>query len=149
METQKNRRTVLKALVGTSVAAVAAPIVYVFGKYLSYTRTSNLNASEKIMASDLSQQMPSKIISIEEEPVIVVMEADNSIRAFTAKCTHLGCTVSFKPEQPGFYCKCHKGRYDLDGVNVPGTRPKRPLTELTVTQQGEQLEISLQPKKKV
>lgn len=145
METPKNRRTILKALVGTSVAAIAAPIVYVLGKYLSYTRTANPNASEKIMASDLSAATPSKIISIEEEPVIVVMEG-TTIRAFTAKCTHLGCTVSFKPEQPGFFCKCHKGRYDLDGVNVPGTRPKRPLTELTVTQDGEQIEISLHPK---
>jgi hypothetical protein len=34
-------------------------------------------------------------------------------------------------------------------VNVPGTRPKHPLTELTVTESGDDLEISLMPKKKV
>ncbi len=131
------------------MAAIAAPIVYVFGKYLSFARATDTTASVKLMAGDINAQTPSKIINIEEDPVIVVFEQDKGIRAFSAKCTHLGCTVSFHPEQPGFFCKCHQGKYDLDGVNVPGTRPKRPLTELTVTQDGEQLQISLQPKKKV
>jgi Rieske Fe-S protein len=142
------RRTVLKGILGAGLAAVTAPILYVFGRYISYVKTTDLTASIKIAANELSADTPSKMVNIDEEPVIVVME-EQGIRAFSAKCTHLGCTVSFRPQQPGFFCKCHKGRYDLDGVNVPGTRPKHPLTELTVTESGDDLEISLMPKKKV
>jgi nitrite reductase/ring-hydroxylating ferredoxin subunit len=142
------RRTVLKGILGAGLTAVAAPILYVFGRYISFVKTTDLTASIKIAAAELSADTPSKIVNIDEEPVIVVME-EQGIRAFSAKCTHLGCTVSFRPQQPGFFCKCHKGRYDLDGVNIPGTRPKHPLTELTVTENGDDLEISLMPKKKV
>lgn len=149
----KKRRTVLKGLLGASAAAVAAPVIYVFGKYLSYVRQTDMSATVKIAAGELSAETPSKIVNIGEDPVIVVMEGEDSIRAFSAKCTHLACTVSYRPElpekgMPGFFCKCHKGMYDANGVNIPGTRPKRPLTELTITQDGEVLEISLMPKKK-
>jgi cytochrome b6-f complex iron-sulfur subunit len=149
----KKRRSVLKGLLGASAAAVAAPVVYVFGKYLSYVRQTDMSATVKMSAGDLTAEAPAKIVNIGEDPVIVVMEGEDNIRAFSAKCTHLACTVSYRPELPekgipGFYCKCHKGMYDANGVNIPGTRPKRPLTELTITQDGEMLEISLMPKKK-
>lgn len=149
----KKRRSVLKGLLGASAAAVAAPVVYVFGKYLSYVRQTDMSQTATIAAGELTAESPAKIVNIGEDPVIVVREDDDTIRAFSAKCTHLACTVSFRAElpgkgMPGFYCKCHKGMYDANGVNIPGTRPKRPLTELTITEDGETLEVSLLPKKK-
>ena len=143
------RRGILKGLVAGAAAVVTAPILYVAARYLGYIRSADSGqTSATINFTDLTPETPSKLIQINDEPIIVVREKNDAIRAFTATCTHLGCTVSYKPEQPGFYCKCHQGRYDDNGVNIPGTRPKGPLTELTVIDKGTELEIQMTPKAK-
>ena len=143
------RRGLLKGLVLGAAAVVTAPVAYVAARYVGFVRKSDSNQiSATIAFSDLTPETPSKLIQINDEPIIVVREKNDQIRAFTATCTHLGCTVSYKPEQPGFYCKCHQGKYDDNGVNVPGTRPKSPLTELTIVDKGTELEIQLTPKAK-
>ena len=140
------RRNIIRGLLAGGIAAFLAPFTYATSKFLSFQGAFGGNKTAKFSASELTPQEPSKLVEIEGEPVIVVREADNSIRAFTATCTHLGCTVSYRPQMPGFYCKCHNGKYDVNGVNVPGTRPKSPLTELQVTLQADDLEVSLTPK---
>jgi Rieske Fe-S protein len=149
----KKRRVILKGLFATSFAAFAAPIIYISGKYLGFAVGATGRKIAKLSASVLTPDSPSKLIQIAGEPIIVVRESDNVIRAFTAVCTHLGCTVSYKQklpgmDQPGFFCKCHQGKYFESGVNIPGTRPKRPLTELTVIESADDLEIRLTPKAK-
>ena len=140
------RRNINRGLLAGGIAAFLAPFTYAAGKFLTFQGALSGNKIAKFSASELTPQEPSKLVEIEGEPVIVVREADNSIRAFTATCTHLGCIVSFRPQMPGFYCKCHNGKYDVNGINVPGTRPKSPLTELQVNLQADDLEVSLTPK---
>jgi cytochrome b6-f complex iron-sulfur subunit len=140
------RRNILRGLVAGSLAAFIAPFAYATAKFLSFQGTLGGSKTAKLSAEELTPDAPSKLVEIEGEPVIVVREADNSIRAFTATCTHLGCIVSFKPQMPGFYCKCHGGKYDVNGINVPGTRPKSPLTELTVNVQADDVEVTFVPK---
>ena len=150
----KKRRTLLKCIFGTSILTFFAPIGYVVAKYLSFSGGAGGATSAKLSATDLTPDTPSKLVQINGEPIIVVREADNQIRAFTATCTHLGCTVSYRQvlpgtdasPKPGFYCKCHKGEYDVNGVNIPGTRPPKPLTELTLTQTADDLLVTLKPK---
>jgi Rieske Fe-S protein len=139
------RRNVLKGILGASVALVTAPIVYAVGRFVSHVPEVSGEGTAILKASELA---PSKLIKVGSEPVIVLKEKDGDIRAFTATCTHLKCTVGYRPANNDFYCKCHRGRYDENGINIPGTRPKRPLTELTVNKDGETLTISLTPLKK-
>lgn len=140
------RRNILQALVAGGLTAFVAPFAYAVGKFVSFQGSFGGSKTAKLSAEELTPDSPSKLVEVEGEPVIVVREADNSIRAFTATCTHLGCIVSYKPQMPGFYCKCHGGKYDVNGINVPGTRPKSPLTELVVNQSANDLEVSLTPK---
>jgi Rieske Fe-S protein len=147
------RRRVLRGLLASGILASAAPFVYAAAKFLSFESVLGGSATAKLSASDLTPDAPAKLVEIEGEPVIVVRELDNSIRAFTASCTHLGCIVSYRPQmmidqkqKPGFYCKCHGGKYDVNGVNIPGTPPKSPLTEITVVAVADDLTVSLTPK---
>lgn len=142
----KKRRDILRAFVAGGVAFFLAPFGYAAAKFLAYQSSFGGSKTAKLSAADLTPDSPSKLVEIEGEPVIVVREADNTIRAFTATCTHLGCVVSFRPQVPGFYCKCHGGKYDVNGVNVPGTPPKSPLTELAMTLQADDIEVTLSPK---
>jgi Rieske Fe-S protein len=144
---QAKRRSIIRAMLGVSLGAVFAPMLYAVGRYLGFKNSSG--AKDALIESwEISGENPSKLIEINDEPVLVIYQADRGVRAFDAKCTHLGCTVSYQPQVPGFYCKCHHGRYDADGVNVPGTRPKSPLTELTIIEKDGKLDITLIPKKK-
>src|SRR5690349_3957330 len=115
------RRSILKGLVAGAATVVTAPILYVAARFIGYVRKNDSNQTSTTVAfSDLTPEKPSKLIQINDEPILVVREKDDQIRAFTATCTHLGCTVTYRPQVPDFYCKCHQGRYDVNGVNVPG-----------------------------
>ncbi len=146
MSTQrdKKRRQTLKALLAGAVAFALYPFTNIAGSYLGYSKRKS-GGKAQLKLDELNTPTRSKHIEIAEEPVIVVHSADDRVRAFTASCTHLGCIVSYRPEEPGFYCKCHKGKFDGNGVNVPGSKPKSPLTELPVLVEGELITITLKP----
>ena len=49
-----------------------------------------------------------------------------------ARCTHLGCTPDWLPQENMFHCPCHGSEYDPDGVNFAGPAP-RPMDRCHVT----------------
>lgn len=54
----------------------------------------------------------------------------DEVVALSPVCTHLGCTVDWDSNEDfpnQFFCPCHGGRFEKDGVNVAGTPPTRPL----------------------
>ncbi|MCF8382619.1 MAG: FAD-dependent oxidoreductase [Chlorobium sp.] len=67
-------------------------------------------------------------------PVIASREG-GVIRAFDARCTHMGCPVTWDAEAGGFYCPCHAGRFDTAG-NPVGGPPEAPLVKLDVVEEG-------------
>ena len=60
----------------------------------------------------------------------------DDVRAFNAVCTHVECTVKYRPSEGDIFCSCHDGVYNLDGRNVSGP-PPRPLETYKVTLRGE------------
>lgn len=51
------------------------------------------------------------------------------VRAFTATCPHLGCTIDLAPDQKHFFCPCHTSWFDLDGKKTEG-KPNKSLRGL-------------------
>ncbi|MCZ2845457.1 MAG: Rieske (2Fe-2S) protein [Candidatus Bathyarchaeota archaeon] len=70
----------------------------------------------------------------------ILVKKGNRYQAFLAVCTHLDCTVTFLPEKRKFYCACHEGWYDENGVNIAGPPPS-PLKKLIVQMEGENIII--------
>jgi len=66
-----------------------------------------------------------------DQPGLLIRMKSGDFRAFNATCTHLQCTVQYKPDEGVIWCACHNGRYDLNGKNISGP-PPRPLTPLKV-----------------
>ena len=67
--------------------------------------------------------------------------ATGELKAFSATCTHLDCTVQYRKDMGLIWCACHNGRYDMNGKNVAGP-PPRPLEEYRVSLQGDDVFIS-------
>ena len=76
------------------------------------------------------------IFKFGSKPGIVVRTAEGEIRAFSAVCTHLDCTVQFKADTSQLWCACHNGTYDLGGDVVSGP-PPRGLEKFVVNLRGE------------
>jgi cytochrome b6-f complex iron-sulfur subunit len=67
---------------------------------------------------------------------LFVMRDESGIGAFSAKCTHLGCTVRRSAE--GFLCPCHGAAYDPLGEVVKGpAREPLPWFMVWIGQGGE------------
>jgi Rieske Fe-S protein len=49
---------------------------------------------------------------------------EREIRVLSSICPHLGCPVSWHPEQSQFYCPCHGGVFDVDGAQLSGPPPR-------------------------
>jgi Rieske Fe-S protein len=81
-----------------------------------------------------------KIFPFGGQPGLLIRNADGSYRAFTAVCTHLGCTVQYKSAESAIWCACHNGRYDLTGRNVSGP-PPRPLEPFVVHESGDEIVV--------
>ncbi|HUU32874.1 MAG TPA: Rieske (2Fe-2S) protein [Vicinamibacterales bacterium] len=77
-----------------------------------------------------------KVFPFGSRPAIVVRTPDGELRAFSAVCTHLDCTVQFKGDTSQMWCACHNGLYDLSGQSVSGP-PPRPLEQFVVNVRGE------------
>jgi len=73
--------------------------------------------------------------------VILLRLASGELRAFSATCTHLDCTVQYRSDQGVIWCACHNGKYDTNGRNIAGP-PPRPLDQYRVVIQGEDVLIS-------
>ncbi|MFO0630054.1 MAG: Rieske (2Fe-2S) protein [Polyangiales bacterium] len=69
-------------------------------------------------------------------PVLVTASPDGVLRAFDARCTHLGCAVGFDPASREIACACHGGRFALDGRVLAGP-PPAPLRALRVEVVGD------------
>ncbi len=67
----------------------------------------------------------------DEQRVWIVREKDRMYAMFT-RCTHLGCTPNWFPEDGIFKCPCHGSQYYSNGVNFAGPAP-RPLDRFRIT----------------
>jgi thiosulfate dehydrogenase (quinone) large subunit len=67
------------------------------------------------------------------QPDIVIRQSDGSLTAFSAVCTHAGCTVGYEGGQ--IVCPCHGGTYSPATGQVTGGPPPAPLAPRKVLEQ--------------
>jgi len=71
------------------------------------------------------------------EEVVLTQPAPGDFKAFSATCTHAGCTVN-KIADGTIDCPCHGSKFNLDGsvANGPATKP---LEAKAITVQGDEI----------
>jgi cytochrome b6-f complex iron-sulfur subunit len=136
-DTAFNRRTFLDALLAVGFVSTAAAIAYPVGRFL-VPPAGGEPATESAVAGRVGALRPSSaaIFKFGSRPGIVVRTLEGDVRAFSAVCTHLDCTVQFKTDTSQLWCACHNGTYDLGG-NVVSGPPPRGLERFTVNIRGE------------
>jgi Rieske Fe-S protein len=132
-----DRRTFLDALLATGFVSTAVAVAYPVSQFL-IPPASGEPATQSASAGPAAALKPNSaaIFKFGSKPGIVVRTAEGEIRAFSAVCSHLDCTVQFKSDTSQLWCACHNGTYDLGG-NVVSGPPPRGLEKFVVNIRGE------------
>ena len=136
---RKSRRNFLKYFLGGGLTAFAFSVIYPVVKYLIPPKSLE-PVPTSVVAGKVGELKPNsgKIFRFGDKPGILIDTPEGELRAFTAVCTHLGCTVQYRPDLKHIWCACHNGHYDLNGINIAGP-PPRPLTPFKVNIKGDQI----------
>jgi len=70
--------------------------------------------------------------------VVITKDDAGTIHAFSATCTHQGCTVS-SVSNGAIICPCHGSKFDAGTGAVLQGPATRPLPAVNVTVQGDQI----------
>lgn len=137
-----SRRSLLKAFLSTTVGASLISVFYPVVRFLIPPERRE-SASLSVDAGKAAALAPNsgRVIKFGTQPAIVVRTPGGELKAFSAVCTHLNCTVQYRSDLQEIYCACHGGVYNLNGVPVAGP-PPRPLEEYTVKEQGGDIIVS-------
>jgi cytochrome b6-f complex iron-sulfur subunit len=142
-ESLLSRRDFFTGLIYGSLASVAAYIAYPVVRFLYYEKKLPLPKEVTITLGDLEKVSPNSAVYFQYGylPGILVRTEAGEVKAFSARCTHLDCNVSYKPDTKTFHCACHEGYFDINGKNIAGP-PPRPLLAFTVKQAGDVMVIT-------
>ncbi len=122
----------MQYILGTGVGASVISFLYPIVGFILPPRT-RASATESQEAGDANALKPNSgvIFRFGNQPALLIRTAEGELRAFTAVCPHLGCTVTYEPDSKVIWCPCHNGMFDLHGRNIAGP-PPRPLDEYQV-----------------
>jgi cytochrome b6-f complex iron-sulfur subunit len=133
------RRSFLKALLVLFGTVSFTSFVYPLVRFLAPQGNAN-TVSKAVLAKPEIPAGGSKIVVINDKPVIVINRPGKGFIALSKVCTHLGCLVEYDKDNNRLICPCHAGTYDLEG-NVLSGPPPRPLSKVPLKVEGDQLII--------
>jgi Rieske Fe-S protein len=135
-----SRRKWLSWLLGGSLGATLVTFLYPVLRYVVPPRTAEPSLSEVDLDLKPTDIAPGsgRIVPFAGKPVLLFRTAAGELKALAGTCTHLACTVQFRPDRSDIWCACHDGVYDANGTNVSGP-PPRPLNRIDVNVRGNKI----------
>ncbi|MBI4011103.1 MAG: Rieske 2Fe-2S domain-containing protein [Candidatus Rokubacteria bacterium] len=140
---EPSRRRFIDWFLATSAGAFLLSVLYPVGRYLVPPPVGESAAGSVTLAikPDDLKANTGQIFKFGSRPGILVRTPAGELRAFSAVCTHLNCTVQYRPDLGHIWCACHNGHFDLNGKNIAGP-PPRPLDAFAVNARGTQIVVS-------
>jgi cytochrome b6-f complex iron-sulfur subunit len=139
-----SRRGFINWFLGTSAGAFLLAVLYPLSRYLVPPEAGESTAGTVTLSDvkpDSVKPNTGQIFKFGSRPGILIRTPAGELRAFSAVCTHLNCTVQYRTDLTQIWCACHNGHYDLNGKNVEGP-PPRPLEPFAVNVRGNQIVVS-------
>lgn len=137
------RKRFVNWVLGTSVGGFLAAVLYPPVRYLIPPETPEALANSVTLpiGPDDLPNTSGEIFQFGTRPGILVRTPSGELRAFSARCTHLDCTVQFREDLGHIWCACHNGHFDLNGRNIAGPPPE-PLEEYQVFVRGDEIVVT-------
>ncbi len=94
-------------------------------------------------AAVLAERKADGWLETSKQSVVYIDKQGETIHAFSATCSHLGCRVTWDAAKAQYLCPCHGGAYDRDGRVVSGP-PPTPLARVNVRVNPQTSEIEVE-----
>jgi len=149
-----DRRTILR---GAAVGGLALPLLAACGGGDEASSGSSGDASSSVSgdspdspdssggAGDTSVAAADVPVGggtiLKDQKVVVTQPAQGDFKAFTAVCTHKGCTVA-KVEGGLIMCPCHGSKFSIEDGSRKAGPAQAALASKKVTVEGDQVSIS-------
>lgn len=130
-EFRTSRRRFIHWLLGFSVVSTLGGVLTPIAGYLwPSAQDSGRKGGRTLVGAVADFPLNSgTVISVNDEPVIIVNTATAGIKAYSAICTHLACIVFWHEGRQVIQSPCHDGRFNpLNGAVISGP-PPRPLPQ--------------------
>ena len=129
--------------IGLGLGSLAGSMLYSVLRFVIPPKAADTSAASVRIPWKPSEMTNNsgRIFRFGNQPGILIRTPAGDLRAFTAVCTHLACTVQYRPDLEHIWCACHNGHYDLFGKNIAGP-PPRPLAPYVVNVKGDQVTVS-------
>ncbi len=100
----------------------------------SALRTVNPGEPRPVIAADQLAEGSAHIFKFptNADPAILLRLPGGELRAYSQKCTHLGCVVYFVPEDSELACPCHEGFFDAATGGVISGPPQQALGQIAI-----------------
>ena len=137
-----NRRKFVNWFLGGSLLGTVGSFLYPVIRFLIPQRQAEATTN-RVLAAKVGELAPNsaKLFRFGNSSAILVNTADGQMRAFSAICTHLTCSVLYEGDTSTLFCPCHNGRFDLAG-NVISGPPPRPLDAYEIEISGEDIFVT-------
>lgn len=127
-----NRRDAIRNLfafipLGISFAGITAMGI----RFITPNRKEVYRRIFTVSLDELPVNSSRQFQDIQGRDLVIVRTGENTVRALSTVCTHLGCTVYWQQDKKVFYCPCHQGLFDESGKVISGP-PPRPLDSYQV-----------------
>jgi Rieske Fe-S protein len=134
----RSRRSVLDLLLRVGVVGWLVSAIYPVIRYLTPLPLAGPTGPVRLTSAEVAKLGQEKfaIVPVGRSRVLVFEDSGGELHALDAKCTHEGCTVSYKPSDAIIWCACHNGRFDLKGRVLAGP-PPRPLAQHAIQRDPE------------
>ena len=130
-----SRRHFIDLLLGASALGWLASVAYPVIRYLKPLPQSGATGPTRLTREETAKLDEKRFVIV---PVsgqrVIVFQSEDQLYAFSAKCTHEGCTITYQPGQSVLWCPCHDGRVDLTGRVLSGP-PPQPLAKFIAQRQ--------------
>jgi Rieske Fe-S protein len=106
--------------------------------WIPLTATNKVELGTPTLFRARIQHQTGWIVQEQEHAIYVLTDNGRDFLAMSNICTHLGCRVRWIADRDQFYCPCHNGVFDREGLVVSGP-PPRPLDRYETRVEGGQL----------
>jgi len=144
-----DRRKVLKSVVTfVPISAAFAGLAAMGVRFITPIKREINRKIFTVGLEELPLNATKRFKDLQGRDLMLVRTGEREVKAISTVCTHLGCTVFWQKDRQEFFCPCHNGRFDKNGVVLEGP-PPAPLDLYPVEIEGDNVFVIFKDIKEV
>jgi cytochrome b6-f complex iron-sulfur subunit len=143
------RRKVLKSVVAfVPISAAFAGLAAMGIRFITPVKREINRKIFTVGLEELPLNATKRFKDLQGRDLMIVRTGEREVKAISTVCTHLGCTVFWQKDRQEFFCPCHNGSFDKNGLVVAGP-PPAPLDLYPVEIEGDNVFVIFKDIKEV